>query len=162
MPGGGARVEQLEDLYRRRFEDFRRLANAIVRDRERALDVVQEAFAQALRSRRAYRGEGPLDAWVCRMIVNGARKALRERPLPALELEPEDRSGRNGSVRLDELRAPIAALPERQRLVLFLRYYADLDYRGIGEALGIETGTVGATLNAAHAALRASLEEVAG
>ena len=51
----------------------------------------------------------------------------------------------------------IADLPERQRLVLFLRYYADLDYRQIADALGIRRGTVGATLNQAHAALRPML-----
>jgi RNA polymerase sigma factor (sigma-70 family) len=53
----------------------------------------------------------------------------------------------------------IAALPERQRLVLFLRYYADLEYAAIAETLGIGLGTVGATLNHAHAALRRRLEE---
>jgi RNA polymerase sigma factor (sigma-70 family) len=58
------------------------------------------------------------------------------------------------------LRAALALLPERQRTAVFLRYYADLDYAAIGEALGISTGTVGATLNAAHAALRGRLQEV--
>jgi RNA polymerase sigma factor (sigma-70 family) len=54
----------------------------------------------------------------------------------------------------------IAALPKRQRLVVYLRYYADLDYRGIAEALDVEVGTVSATLGSAHRALRRSLEEV--
>ena len=54
----------------------------------------------------------------------------------------------------------VAALPERQRLAIFLRYYADLDYRAIAEALGVEVGTVSATLAAAHAAVRKRLEEV--
>jgi RNA polymerase sigma factor (sigma-70 family) len=58
------------------------------------------------------------------------------------------------------VRALLAALPERQRLVLFLRYYADLDYRSIAEVLEIQPGTVGATLNQAHAAIRRQLEEV--
>jgi RNA polymerase sigma factor (sigma-70 family) len=49
-------------------------------------------------------------------------------------------------------------LPERQRLVLFLRYYADLSYTQIGAALGLRTGTVSATLAAAHRTLRARLE----
>jgi len=40
-----------------------------------------------------------------------------------------------------------------------LRYYADLDYRGIAEVLEIEVGTVSATLSQAHAALRARLRE---
>jgi RNA polymerase sigma factor (sigma-70 family) len=54
----------------------------------------------------------------------------------------------------------VRALPERQRLVVFLRYWADLDYRSIAAALEIEVGTVSATLNAAHATLRRSLQEV--
>jgi RNA polymerase sigma factor (sigma-70 family) len=54
----------------------------------------------------------------------------------------------------------LARLPERQRTAVFLRYYADLDYSAIGQALGISIGTVAATLNAAHAALRGQLEEV--
>ena len=59
-----------------------------------------------------------------------------------------------------ELRVALARLPERQRTAVFLRYYADLEYAAIGKVLGIQTGTVSATLNAAHAALRSQLEEV--
>jgi RNA polymerase sigma factor (sigma-70 family) len=58
-----------------------------------------------------------------------------------------------------ELAARLAVLPERQRLVVFLRYFADLEYREIASALGIETGTVSATLHAAHVSLRAGYEE---
>ena len=57
------------------------------------------------------------------------------------------------------MRAAVAALPERQRLALFLRYYADLDYAGIAEALGISRGTVSATLHAAHTTLQTQLSE---
>jgi RNA polymerase sigma factor (sigma-70 family) len=49
-------------------------------------------------------------------------------------------------------------LTERQRLVLFLRYYGDLDYTAIAYALGITSGTVGATLTAARSALARELE----
>ena len=58
-----------------------------------------------------------------------------------------------------EVRAAVAELPERQRHVLFLRYYADLDYGAIADALKITPGTVGATLNQAHAALRKRFQE---
>ena len=72
------------------------------------------------------------------------------------EIVPE--AAANGQPAEDkEIRAWIAALPERQRLAIFLRYYADLDYQAIATALGIKTGTVSATLNAAHAALRHSI-----
>jgi RNA polymerase sigma factor (sigma-70 family) len=59
-----------------------------------------------------------------------------------------------------EIRAWVAALPERQRLTVFLRYYADLDYAAIAQALGVEVGTVSATLSQAHSALRRSSKEV--
>jgi DNA-directed RNA polymerase specialized sigma24 family protein len=64
------------------------------------------------------------------------------------------RSGRVGPARGQR------ALPERQRLALFLRYYADLDYEAIADALGVKAGTIAATLHAAHAALRRELLEV--
>lgn len=59
-----------------------------------------------------------------------------------------------------ELGSQVASLPERQRLVIFLRYFADLDYREIADALGVSVGTVSARLHAAHATLRAVLQEV--
>jgi RNA polymerase sigma factor (sigma-70 family) len=59
------------------------------------------------------------------------------------------------------VRAWVAALPERQRIAIFLRYFADLDYRSIATALEVEVGTVSATLGAAHATLRRSFQEVA-
>jgi RNA polymerase sigma factor (sigma-70 family) len=72
-----------------------------------------------------------------------------------------ERESSNGSPP-DEtnVRTWIAALPERQRLAVFLRYYADLDYRAIAAALEIEVGTVSATLASAHSALRKQLGEV--
>jgi RNA polymerase sigma factor (sigma-70 family) len=59
-----------------------------------------------------------------------------------------------------ELRIALARLPERQRTAVFLRYYADLSYASIGEALGITEGTVAATLNAGLTTLRTRLQEV--
>ena len=58
------------------------------------------------------------------------------------------------------VRTLIASLPERQRLAVFLRYYADLDYEAIAVALGVQPGTVAATLHAAHSSLRGRLQEV--
>ena len=45
-------------------------------------------------------------------------------------------------------------------MAVYLRYYADLDYRAIADALEVEIGTVSATLGSAHQALRQSLQEV--
>jgi len=152
------RLHELERLYESRFPQFVRVAQAVVGDRESALDAVQDAFANVVRARSSFRGEGSLEAWVWRAVVNAARTSMRCRQLTIVAAEPDE------DIELPaaspELAPLVAALPERQRLVVFLRYYADLDYRSIGSVLGIEVGTVSATLASAHAAIRRGLEEV--
>lgn len=159
---GGASLEALETLYRERFHRFLRLAEGFCGDLELARDVVQEAFASAIRSRHTFRGEATIEVWVWQMVVNGARKAARARVSALVSDEELQRlQARNGRAPDAELRGLVAALPERQRLALFLRYYADLDYEAIARVLEIAPGTVGATLSAAHASIRRALTEVA-
>jgi len=149
-------LAELESLYRREYRRFLRVAVAILRDESRAVDAVQEAFASAIRKQQQFRGEGPLEAWIWRMVVNAAlkeRSRRRHEELGDLELAapPEEPT---------PVAEAITRLPERQRLALFLRYYADLDYASIATALEVSPGTVGATVNAAHASLRRLLQEV--
>jgi RNA polymerase sigma-70 factor (ECF subfamily) len=156
--GRGAEIGELEALYRERYRHFLRVASLIVGDLERAHDAVQEGFAAAIRSRRSYRGDGVLEAWVWRMVVNAARE---QRPDAAAEVARGDPATENGdAVERRVVRAWIASLPERQRLAVYLRYYADLDYRAIAEVLDVEVGTVSATLGAAHRKLRKEIQEV--
>jgi DNA-directed RNA polymerase specialized sigma24 family protein len=109
---------------------------------------------QAVRHRRSFRREGPLEAWLWRMVVNAAKKSVPRHEPTEVERATFAENGVG-----DPVRSAVAALPERQRLTLFLRYYADLDYEAISTTLGVTSGTVGATLNAAHMALRSSLKE---
>lgn len=147
-------LDELEVLYRERLQAYTRAAAAIVGDEESGRDAVQDAFAQAVRKRRRFRGEGPLEAWVLRIVVNAARDTRRRR-LRRVELpEPV-------ATRAEELGLPLELLTERQREVLFLHYYADLDYATIGHALGISAGTVGATLSAARQTLRGAITKEA-
>jgi RNA polymerase sigma-70 factor (ECF subfamily) len=115
---------------------------------------VQETFARSLRASRTYRGEGGLEAWVFATLVNVCRDVVRRGDPPS---EPAATNGHPET--FPELRAAIALLPERQRLAVFLRYYADLEYDAIAAALDVERGTVAASLHAAHASLRATLKE---
>ena len=160
MKGKDAREVEIEALYRHSFRAFARGATALMRDGEAALDVVQEAFAIALRRRGSFRGEGDLEAWLWRIVINVARDRGRARrrelrPLPLLRaLETESDSND------DDIRALLFALPERQRLAIFLRYYADLSYAQIAEVLGVSSGTVSASITTARQALRHQLQEV--
>jgi RNA polymerase sigma-70 factor (ECF subfamily) len=145
-------LAEIEAVYRASVHRYRGVAAAIVHDRDAACDLVQDAFASAVRRRSRFRGDGPLEAWLWRAVVNAALShARRRRPDPAPVREPADPPR-------DDVRDAVAALPERQRVAVFLRYYADLDYREIGEILGITDGTARASVHAAHATLRRHLE----
>jgi DNA-directed RNA polymerase specialized sigma24 family protein len=147
-------VEELEALYRDRLTEFTRVAAAIARDEESGRDAVQDAFAKALRKRRRFRGEGNLEAWMWRIVVNAARDAGRRQRRNATTALPVE-------ARAEELGLPLELLSERQREVLFIHYYADLDYTTIADALEISPGTVGATLSAARQTLRGALTKEA-
>ena len=155
----GVSLGEIERVYRARFDEYRRVATAVVGDAERARDAVQEAFAAAVRNRATFRGDGPLEAWIWRTVVN---TALNQRRAAPPELPGYERNGNAAHEEGDspELRDRLRLLPERQRLALFLRYYADLDYATIATVLGISEGTVAATLHAAHSTLRCQFEEV--
>jgi RNA polymerase sigma-70 factor (ECF subfamily) len=112
-----------------------------------------KTLSQGCAQTRRYRGRGSLEAWVWRIVVNAARDARRNRhPLLGLRDRPEVPTA-NG----DGASLPLELLTDRQREVLFLHYYADLDYATIADALGISPGTVGATLSTARRVLRQAL-----
>ena len=145
----------IEKLYRERYTGFRNGVAPVSGSYEAARDAVQEGFARALRASDQYSGRGSLEGWVWRIVL---RTALELRPgeeLPLDEvdpvfIEPERDLALTGAVR---------ALPPQRRLIIFLRYFADLPYQTIAEALGIDEGTVAATLTQARQALAATLEE---
>src|SRR5712691_3376525 len=155
-------LDEIEMLYRTRFRAFLRVATAITGSRESGSDAVQDAFLNAVRGRQQYRGEGRLEAWLWRVVVRSALKARRRSREPSSARPEEECISTNGRPDdFDDVRAAIARLPERQRLTLFLRYYADLDYLTIANVLHVRPGTVAAALNAAHRPVRHTLEEVA-
>jgi RNA polymerase sigma factor (sigma-70 family) len=155
-------VERIEALYRDRFRSFVHVAYAITRDAETARDVVQDAFARALQRPDSLRDPGSLERWLWQIVTNGAvdrtRRRARERALRGEQVAADAQAsiGASNGHDGDVVRA-VRALPERQRLALFLRYYADLDYGTIGQVLGVAEGTVAASLHSAHAALRGRL-----
>jgi RNA polymerase sigma-70 factor (ECF subfamily) len=148
-------------VYEQQLGAFVAGAYAVVGDPETARDVVQEAFARALHERRRFRGDGPLEAWVWKIVINVARDTARRSrfaDLPANELA-EIAPLRGESLSASDLRAKLRDLPERQRLAMFLHYYADLPYEEVAQLLDVAPGTVAASLNAARKTLRHRIKE---
>jgi RNA polymerase sigma factor (sigma-70 family) len=114
--------------------------------------------SRALRSRGDLRRIESVSGWLWRMLVN---VCLADKRHPSDRFGVSEEAAANGHAdEWPEVRAMVAALPERQRLVLFLRHYADLDYRQIAEVVGVERGTVAATLHTAHQKIREAMTEV--
>lgn len=153
-------ANEIERVYRDRYGVFLRVAVAILRDEQFGEEAVHDAFVRALRHRRGFRGRGSLEGWLFRIVINESRRRQAAERHPSAALPPSDAASTNGHLESGALAALVAALPERQRLVLFLRYYADLDYESIAAAVGVKPGTVAASLHAARSALRRELLEV--
>jgi RNA polymerase sigma factor (sigma-70 family) len=153
----GLSEKQLADVYARRYANFRRGAAAIVGDYDLAHDIVQDAFANALARRSRFRG-GTTEAWVWRSVERRALDKRRELGRTA-ELEDDLDETLIDAERDPELARAVTALPARRRLVVFLRYFADLSYAEIARVCEIAEGTVAATLAQAHDELRLALEE---
>lgn len=148
-------------LYEQQFHAFVGGAYAVVGEPEAARDVVQEAFARALRDRRRFRGDGTLEAWMWRVVINVARDVARRSRFADLSADELAELATLGAdpTGVNALRGALRDLPERQRLAVFLHYYADLPYEAVARLLDVAPGTVAASLNAARKTLRHRIEE---
>lgn len=154
-----ATVGEIEELYRSRYASYRGGVAALLGSNDGARDVVQETFAQALRDRKSFRGDGSLAAWVWRIAL---RTALRSRTTGHRELtldELVEAAPVPEAERDPELAEALRRLSPRRRLVVYLRYFADLPYAEIASLLDISEGTVAATLSQAHAELLEELRD---
>ena len=103
-----------------------------------AEECLQEAFIAALRAYDRFDGENPR-AWVlaiARRKAIDADRARQRRPLPSPEADSVEAPAADGAALDAEVWTEVAALPERQRATLVLRYALDLRYREIGFVLG--------------------------
>ncbi|SCE93543.1 SigE family RNA polymerase sigma factor [Micromonospora chokoriensis] len=124
-----------------------RLARLLTGDAHRAEDLTQEVLSQAyVQWRRIARADRP-DVYVRRMLVNANNSWWRRRSSRELVVDTfADRPHRGDlggeAADRDEMWRLILDLPDRQRAVLVLRYYEDLDDTTIAQILDCSPVTV--------------------
>jgi DNA-directed RNA polymerase specialized sigma24 family protein len=165
---------EFAEFFRSSWEPCLRAVVAVAGARQPAEDQVAEAFARAWASWRKVRQHPAPQAWVVRTALNtGAswwRRRNRELPLADHNVTapagihgvpgsgPDNGPGSDPGAGLnDALLAAIRRLPQRQREVIALRIFLDLDTAAMARELGIEAGTVGMHLSRGVAALRREL-----
>ena len=161
LPAGSAwdADTAVEQLYAAHYTSLVRLAVLLVGDRATAEDVVQDCFVAMHGRWRRLREPAKALAYLRQSVVNRSRSVLRHRGVerrhaPTLAIsEPAPDPTENG-VRRDAVLSALADLPPRQREVLVLRYYLDLDEAGIAAELGISRGAVKSHASRGAATLR--------
>ena len=167
-------------LVRRHQQRAFNVAYQLLRDREDATEVAQDAFVRIYRSVKEFRGECEFTTWLHQIVVNLAHNRHRwwhrrgrahmvslDAPrdtgagelaweLPATGGGPDAEAAQAEFVRT--LSARMATLPLAFREVLVLRNVENLSYEEIAVVLKCSVGTVKSRIARAREALRASLK----
>ena len=134
-------------------------------------DLVQDIFLLLYRKINTFRSESRFSTWMTRLVVNECLKVLKRRRLSRLlfgaETEdlPDEGAGNSAlqvlvkEERHQALRNALKRLPEKQRVVVVLRYFEELPCEEIGAILDCEVGTVRSRLFTARKALRSMMLE---
>lgn len=130
------------------------LAYSVLRNKEDAMDIVQETFMRLYQKLDVYEKEGNFRGWLLQIAKNlcidyyrkhyaRRREMESEKPLDELVLASSDSGASPVSLDLRRvISRGLERLGERQRLVFVMKHYNGLDYREIAEILNIRLGTV--------------------
>lgn len=148
-------------------------AYLMTRNHAQAEEMVQEGLILAWRGLAGFRG-GSLKSWLVRILANRVISEMRRGRAATVPLDDPDlaepAAGESQdpvaqtTVRLEQerVRASLQALPEEQRQVVVLRYFAELSVAETAAALGIRQGTVKSRLSRALDRLREVLGDEQG
>jgi len=144
-----------------------RTARVLLPNRAAAEDALQEAWVDVWRGLAGFHAGFPFRPWLLAVVANRCRMSGRRHTLATVPLPPAESAvfagpdhAADAVLRGEadaELRAALALLPDDQRRVLELRYFAELDLSEIAAITGAPLGTVKSRLHRALGAVRAVL-----
>jgi RNA polymerase sigma-70 factor, ECF subfamily len=158
-------------LYRDFSPAIFRFCRRALPTREDAEDATMEIFAKVGTRLSQYDSSRPFSAWLYKVAANHCWDALRRRrsrqdkETEDLESVPLAHPDPNQLERLieartsQEVRRALETLGPRARMALVLRYYSDMSYEEIAEALGVRRAFVGVVLLRARHELRQALSQ---
>jgi RNA polymerase sigma-70 factor (ECF subfamily) len=157
------------ELYRLYAPAIFRFCRRALPSREDAEDATTEVFMKVRQKLGTYDATRPFTAWLYKVASNHCWDMLRRRrirqdletgDLETLPLEHPDPSQLERLMEehtSKQVRSGLEKLPDRARMALVLRYYADMSYDEIGETLGVRRAFVGVLLLRARHQLREAL-----
>lgn len=137
------------------------VAHRILRDRDLAGDVTQEALVKIWQELPRLRDVDRFDGWAYRVLVNACRDEMRRRRSTNLYLLDIDGWMPDASIPVgdrDQLERAFVRLSADQRSVVILHYYLDHSVTEIAAIVDVPVGTVRSRLHYAKRALRAAID----
>jgi len=128
-------------IVRKHQKGMWRMVRRYIKSDADAADVTQQAFVRAFRGLASFRGAASVRSWLYRIAINCAlswiRDHKREQPAEIAESELIEAPVAPGRISDGEdgsrLRAAIAQLPPKQKMVLELRVFDDLSFKEVAE-----------------------------
>jgi RNA polymerase sigma-70 factor (ECF subfamily) len=135
-----------------------------------ASDVTQQVFLKVMTSIGQFRGDAAFSTWLYRLVVNACLDVTRHRsadtvaaarlPYEAIAVTSSQEEAYARGQLASSVRAAISTLPPKFRVAVLLRYFDDLSYEEMAEALGCSMGTVASRLSRGHKMLAERLKHV--
>jgi len=143
-------VRAFDSLMRAHEDRVFSICLRMLRDREAALDAVQETFITVFRKADRFAGRSAFSTWLYRVAVNTcydvARRTRRKNTDALPEgFDPSDPAAADGYESADirpEIEAALAALPAEFRAAVVLADLEGLALETVAEAIGVPIGTV--------------------
>jgi RNA polymerase sigma-70 factor, ECF subfamily len=151
-------ISAADRLFSAHWTEAWQAAYRIVGRRDLADDIAQEALIAAIGRLDDYRGEAPIEAWIRRIVINGAVDALRREQREDRKYEPPSIAADAEATTSADIVAAVRQVPLQRRLPVILRYWLDCTPTEIGELLGIPVGTVNSRIARGLSELREQLE----
>lgn len=139
-----------------------RLAYSYVRNREDALDVVQNAVCKALENYGGIRNEGAVSTWFYRILVNESLLFIKERKRMTLgETDQEEAHYEEKGFEIqDDLYDSINRLDGDTQTIIKLRFFEELSLKEIAQIMEMNLNTVKARLYRGLRQLKVNIQEV--
>ncbi|TDS12508.1 RNA polymerase sigma factor [Sphingobacterium paludis] len=140
-----------------------RFAKSMLMDEDEAHDLVQEIMMKFWQKRSELTAVGNLEAFAMRCVRNDAMNKLKHSKVVQLyqnNLTEAVVDERYPSLTKELIQRLIAALPEKQKLVMHLRDIEDYDIAEIGETIGMEESAVRVNLTRARQKIKAQLQKI--
>jgi RNA polymerase sigma-70 factor (ECF subfamily) len=164
--------EALKEIFDKYHNKVYRIAFGVVRQREEALDVVQEVFIKLFRSIKNFKGRSHFYTYLYRMVMNTAidhKRKTGKQFMSSLDeegsFEPSDEAEK-GPERIllqkeleERVKLAMDKLPAEQKAALIFRDVEGLSYQEMAEAMGCSIGTVMSRLHYGRKRMQESLKD---